>query len=115
MSPKIDWTNGTVQVKVGVKNPPAEVTFGSIIVGVAALLLAGAPLGFVAILDILLRNSDILIVQMETLREEGFEALAAVVKATEHRMLPILLTAAVASLSLIPISRGIFWGQWHLR
>lgn len=83
---------------------------------VAALLPAGAPLGFVAILGILaligilIRNSVILVVQIETLREEGVEAWAAVVEATEHRMRPILLTAAAASLSLIPISREIFWG-----
>jgi multidrug efflux pump subunit AcrB len=83
---------------------------------VAALLPSGAPLGFVAILGILalvgilIRNSVILIVQIETLRDEGVEAWSAVVEATEHRMRPILLTAAAASLSLIPISREIFWG-----
>ncbi len=32
------------------------------------------------------------------------------VEATEHRMRPILLTAAAASLALIPIAREIFWG-----
>ena len=35
MSPKIDPTNGTVRVKVGVKNPPDEMRLGSIVVGVA--------------------------------------------------------------------------------
>jgi len=34
----------------------------------------------------------------------------AVVEATEHRMRPIMLTAAAASLALIPIAREIFWG-----
>jgi multidrug efflux pump len=33
-----------------------------------------------------------------------------VVEATEHRMRPIMLTAAAASLALIPIAREIFWG-----
>lgn len=34
----------------------------------------------------------------------------AVREATEHRMRPIMLTAAAASLALIPISREVFWG-----
>ena len=83
---------------------------------VAALLPANAPLGFVAILGvlaligILIRNSVILVVQIEDLRKEGMEAWAAVKEATEHRMRPIMLTAAAASLGLIPISREVFWG-----
>jgi len=83
---------------------------------VMALLPSGAPLGFVAILGvlaligILVRNSVILIVQIEDLRKEGRPAWDAVVEATEHRMRPILLTAAAASLALIPIAREIFWG-----
>ncbi len=83
---------------------------------VAALLPSGTPMGFVAILGILaligilIRNSVILIVQIETLRREGHEAWAAVLEATEHRMRPILLTAAAASLALIPIAREVFWG-----
>ncbi|MGO3932790.1 efflux RND transporter permease subunit [Rhodopseudomonas pseudopalustris] len=83
---------------------------------VAALLPSGAPLGFVAILGvlaligILIRNSVILIVQIEHLRSEGKPPWEAVVEATEHRMRPILLTAAAASLALIPIAREVFWG-----
>ncbi len=83
---------------------------------VAAMLPSGAPLGFVAILGvlaligILIRNSVILIVQIEHLKEAGQPAWEAVVEATQHRMRPILLTAAAASLALIPIAREIFWG-----
>lgn len=83
---------------------------------VAALLPSGAPLGFVAILGvlaligILIRNSVILVVQIDTLRKAGKHAWDAVQEATEHRMRPIMLTAAAASLALIPISREIFWG-----
>lgn len=83
---------------------------------VAALLLSNSPMGFVAILGvlaligILIRNSVILVVQIEQLRLEGVSAWKAVVEATEHRMRPIMLTAAAATLALIPISRQIFWG-----
>lgn len=83
---------------------------------VAALLLSKAPMGFVAILGILaligilIRNSVILVVQIEHLRQEGVSAWRAVIEATEHRMRPIMLTAAAATLALIPISRQIFWG-----
>ncbi|MRT32922.1 efflux RND transporter permease subunit, partial [Xylella fastidiosa subsp. multiplex] len=41
---------------------------------------------------------------------EGRPAWEAVVEATEHRMRPIVLTAAAASLALIPIAREVFWG-----
>lgn len=83
---------------------------------VAALLPSRAPLGFVAILGvlaligILIRNSVILIVQIEDLRSQGHSPWDAVVEATEHRMRPILLTAAAATLALIPIAREVFWG-----
>lgn len=83
---------------------------------VAALLPSGAPLGFVAILGvlaligILIRNSVILVVEIETLRTAGRHAWDAVIEASEHRMRPIMLTAAAASLALIPIAREIFWG-----
>ncbi len=83
---------------------------------VAALLPSGSPLGFVAILGvlaligILIRNSVILVVQIDHLIETGTERWNAVIEATEHRMRPILLTAAAASLALIPISREVFWG-----
>ncbi|WP_127903595.1 efflux RND transporter permease subunit [Solirhodobacter olei] len=83
---------------------------------VVALLPSGAPLGFVAILGvlaligILIRNSIILVHEIEVLREAGVPAWEAVFQASDSRARPILLTAAAASLALIPISREIFWG-----
>ena len=83
---------------------------------VAALLPSGAPLGFVAILGvlalvgILIRNSVILVHQIGILQDEGLDSWTAVFRASEMRARPILLTAAAASLALIPISREVFWG-----
>ncbi|WP_448623005.1 efflux RND transporter permease subunit [Dickeya fangzhongdai] len=83
---------------------------------VIALLLSNTPLGFVALLGvlaltgILIRNSVILLVLIEELRRTEMSPWQAVVEATEHRIRPILLTAAAATLGLIPISREIFWG-----
>ncbi|GIX13491.1 MAG: ACR family transporter [Paracoccaceae bacterium] len=83
---------------------------------VGALLPAGAPLGFVAILGvlalvgILIRNSVILVDEIEALKARGTPPWQAVFQATDTRARPILLTAAAASLALIPISRQIFWG-----
>jgi multidrug efflux pump subunit AcrB len=83
---------------------------------VAALLPTGTPLGFVALLGvlaltgILIRNAVILISQIETFLRDGTDPWHAVIEATEHRMRPILLTAAAASLGMIPIAREVFWG-----
>ncbi len=83
---------------------------------VAALLPSGAPLGFVAILGvlalvgILIRNSIILINEIEVLVASGLSRWQAVLGASDSRARPILLTAAAASLALIPISRQVFWG-----
>ncbi len=83
---------------------------------VAALLSSGAPLGFVAILGVLaligiiIRNSVILVAQIDEYLAEGRLPWDAVVEATCHRVRPILLTAAAASLGMIPIAREVFWG-----
>lgn len=83
---------------------------------VIALVASSAPLGFVAILGvlaligILIRNSIILVIEIEALRKKGLDAWQAVYEASDSRARPILLTAAAASLALIPISRQIFWG-----
>ncbi|VVN77772.1 efflux RND transporter permease subunit [Pseudomonas fluorescens] len=83
---------------------------------VLALIPTGTPMGFVAILGILaligiiIRNSVILVTQIDEYERDGFAPWDAVVQATEHRRRPILLTAAAASLGMIPIAREVFWG-----
>ena len=87
------------------------------LIGVAAaLLLSGAPMGFVAILGVVsligmvIRNSVILIDQIETEIAHGRHPWNAVIGATQHRLRPILLTAAAAILGMIPIAPTVFWG-----
>jgi multidrug efflux pump subunit AcrB len=83
---------------------------------VAALLVSGKALGFVAILGILAligmiaRNAVILIEQIETERLQGREVWDAVIEATLSRFRPITLTAISTVLGLIPIAPTIFWG-----
>ena len=83
---------------------------------VVALLSSGKPLGFVAILGVLaligiiIRNSVILVTQIDDMLRDGLGQWAAVVEATKHRMRPILLTALAASLGMVPIAPQVFWG-----
>ncbi|HEY0287343.1 MAG TPA: efflux RND transporter permease subunit [Pseudomonas sp.] len=83
---------------------------------VLALVPTGTPMGFVAILGILaligiiIRNSVILVTQIDAYEKAGYLPWDAVAEATEHRRRPILLTAAAASLGMIPIAREVFWG-----
>jgi multidrug efflux pump subunit AcrB len=87
------------------------------LIGVAAaLLISGAPMGFVAMLGIVslvgmvIRNSVILIDQIDTEIAKGRPAWDAVIAATQHRLRPILLTAAAAIFGMIPIAPTVFWG-----
>jgi multidrug efflux pump subunit AcrB len=87
------------------------------IAGVAgALLLLNRPFGFVALLGVIalmgmiMRNSVILIDQIEQDRRRGVPAWTAIVEAAVRRFRPIVLTAAAAVLAMIPLSRSVFWG-----
>jgi len=71
------------------------------------LVASVAPL---ALIGIIIRNSVILVTQIHEYEEAGYTPWDAVVEATEHRRRPILLTAAAASLGMIPIAREVFWG-----
>jgi multidrug efflux pump len=83
---------------------------------VAALLISGRPLGFVAILGILAlmgmiaRNAVILIEQIEAERAQGRELWNAVVEGAVSRFRPIMLTAISTVLGFIPIAPTVFWG-----
>jgi multidrug efflux pump subunit AcrB len=83
---------------------------------VAALLVSGRPLGFVAILGILAllgmitKNAVILIGQIEAERSEGKDVQQAVIDASSARFRPIMLTAVSTVLGMIPIAPTVFWG-----
>ncbi len=87
------------------------------IAGVAgALLVLNRPFGFVALLGVIalfgmiVRNSVILIDQIEQDRRHGVATWDAIVESAVRRFRPIVLTAAAAVLAMIPLSRSVFWG-----
>ena len=57
-----------------------------------------------------MRNSVILIDQIEQDRAKGVPTWTAIVEAAVRRLRPIILTAAAAVLAMIPLSRSVFWG-----
>jgi multidrug efflux pump subunit AcrB len=81
-----------------------------------ALLALGRPFGFVANLGVIalfgmiIRNSVILVDQIEKDIAAGVPAWEAIVESAVRRCRPILLTAAAAALAMIPLSRSVFWG-----
>lgn len=87
------------------------------IIGVAAgLFLTGRPMGFVvqlgilALAGIIMRNSVILMDQIDQQLAAGETLWNAIINATVIRFRPILLTAAAAILGMIPLVSSIFWG-----
>jgi multidrug efflux pump subunit AcrB len=83
---------------------------------VAALMLSGRPLGFVAILGVLAllgmisKNAVILIGQIDAERALGKTPWDAAVDASSSRFRPIMLTAVSTVLGMIPIAPTVFWG-----
>jgi multidrug efflux pump subunit AcrB len=81
-----------------------------------ALLVLQRPFGFVAQLGVIalfgmiIRNSVILIDQIEQDIQEGSDVWTAIVESAVRRFRPIILTAAAAVLAMIPLSRSVFWG-----
>ena len=88
------------------------------LVGAAlGLTVSGKPFGFVALLGLIalagmiMRNSIILVDQIESDFQGGKHTLReAIVDATIHRARPVVLTAMAAILAMIPLSRSAFWG-----
>jgi multidrug efflux pump subunit AcrB len=86
----------------------------------AALLVFQAPFGFVAILGvialagIIMRNSVILVDQIDQDMAAGHDAFTAIVESAVRRFRPITLTAAAAVLALIPLAREVFWAPMAL-
>ena len=81
-----------------------------------ALLLFGKPFGFVAMLGtialsgMIMRNSVILIDQIDQDERAGKSGWEAIVESTVRRFRPIMLTALAAILAMIPLSRSVFFG-----
>ncbi len=81
------------------------------------LLLFRAPFGFVALLGtialagMIMRNSVILIDQIQQDIDAGHDRWHAIIDATVRRFRPIVLTALAAVLAMIPLSRSAFYGS----
>jgi multidrug efflux pump len=87
------------------------------LIGVAmALLIFNVPFGFVANLGVIalsgmiMRNSVILVDQIEQDEKAGKSTWEAIVGSAVRRFRPIMLTAAAAVLAMIPLTRSVFWG-----
>ncbi|AGI25539.1 RND efflux transporter [Pseudomonas sp. ATCC 13867] len=80
------------------------------------LLIFQKPFGFVAMLGtialagMIMRNSVILVDQIEQDRAHGLDTWHAIIEATVRRFRPIVLTALAAVLAMIPLSRSVFFG-----
>jgi len=83
---------------------------------VPTLILFGQPfginalVGLIALSGILMRNTLILIGQIQHNKEEGLDPFRAVVEATVQRARPVILTALAAILAFIPLTHSVFWG-----
>ncbi len=84
---------------------------------VPVLLLFNQPFGFNAILGliglsgILMRNTLILVVQIEHNEKKGIQSHKAVIEATVQRARPVILTALAAAFAFIPLTHSVFWGS----
>jgi multidrug efflux pump len=86
-------------------------------IGVSAILAAfRIPFGFVATLGVIalagmiIRNSVILVVQIDQDLEAGAPLWTAIIESTVRRLRPIVLTALAAILAMIPLTHSVFWG-----
>ncbi len=83
---------------------------------VASLAIFNQPFGFVALLGliglagILMRNTLILVGQINENERHGQDRYTAVIEATIRRARPVVLTALAAVLAFIPLTESTFWG-----
>ena len=83
---------------------------------VPTLIVFGQPfginalVGLIALSGILMRNTLILIGQIQHNKDEGLDPFSAVVEATVQRARPVILTALAAILAFIPLTHSVFWG-----
>jgi multidrug efflux pump len=81
-----------------------------------ALLVMGAPFGFVALLGVIalagmvMRNTQILVDQVRQDLEAGLPLRTAIIESTVRRTRPVLLTALAAVLAFVPLTLSVFWG-----
>ncbi|MFN4166631.1 MAG: efflux RND transporter permease subunit, partial [Ferrovibrio sp.] len=81
-----------------------------------ALNLLNAPFGFVALLGLIalagmiMRNTVILVQQIDENEAAGLSLYDAIIEATVHRSRPVVLTAMAAILAMLPLARSLFWG-----
>jgi multidrug efflux pump len=87
------------------------------LIGVAGVLAAfRIPFGFVAMLGVIalagmiIRNSVILVVQIDQDLGNGANLWDAIVESAVRRLRPIVLTALAAILAMVPLTRSVFWG-----
>jgi multidrug efflux pump subunit AcrB len=87
------------------------------LIGVVPTLLAfqqpfgiNALVGLIALSGILMRNTLILLGQIQHNQQEGLDPFNAVIEATVQRARPVLLTALAAILAFIPLTQSVFWG-----
>lgn len=69
-----------------------------------------ALVGLIALSGILMRNTLILIGQIEHNKQAGLDPFSAVVEATVQRARPVILTALAAIFAFIPLTQSVFWG-----
>jgi multidrug efflux pump subunit AcrB len=84
---------------------------------VPTLILFHVPFGFnsilglIALAGVLMRNTLILIDQININKREGLDDFHAVVEATVQRSRPVMLTALAAVLAFIPLTLSVYWGS----
>lgn len=95
-------------------------SFLGVIGAVLGLLIFNAPFGFVALLGLIalagmiMRNTILLVDQIEYNKRDGLSLNASVIDATLLRARPVILTALASVFAFIPLAFNIFGALWPL-